>query len=760
MSNRKQQTLFYRHLHHFITALILLGLIKTVSLFFVYQHYLEKENHDFQMQQTDLLLERLDKKQKIVHAVAIAFAHSSTIRQALVYEEREPIIRELSNLREDYAQWTGFENYAFHVITPDARSLVRSYDIHSFGQDLSDHPFIQYMLKTQRPSIGVARGGANSLFRMLAIQPIFDLHNHHDLIGYIGVSQGLKTVVSEFAQDGILYAIFYPDPVNKIQDQAVYVVEPTDYFSDPKLRQLSFSQAELNIDHLGQKDGICYHAIPIKDSEGKIIAYHLLAKANDAFIVQAWQETLTTAWMLLGIFTLIVGFGSLQLWLIRQTISKPMQQMTHTIEDILLTEQYNRVVRIERRDEIGEMSELFNQLLYKTDHLIFSLQYQQQAIDKTLIVSRANTYGTIIGVNDNFCDISGYTRAELLGKPHSIVRHPDNPNSIFADMWSTIKQNKIWTGNIRNRRKDGSSYHVLSYIIPVLDKEGRLIEYMSIREDITTQVELQASLETALQVAEAEKLQAQQANKAKSEFIASMSHELRTPLNAIIGFAQVLEQAQLNPKQHKQICNIHKSGQHLLNLINDILDFAKLENAGIHLSLIPVNLQQLLMEVMALSESHAQQKHIAIDCQETPDHYYLLADPLRLTQVLLNLVSNAIKYNKPNGEVSLTWTSLSEAEKSYLSLSVRDTGVGIPQQQQVHLFEPFNRLGHEGSDIEGTGIGLSITKDLVEKMNGSISFTSEEGKGTEFTVTFEQLTDTQVIENYLEKTCVIEPSSL
>ncbi len=225
--------------------------------------------------------------------------------------------------------------------------------------------------------------------------------------------------------------------------------------------------------------------------------------------------------------------------------------------------------------------------------------------------------------------------------------------------------------------------------------------------------------------------EAMSANKAKSEFLSSMSHELRTPLNAIIGFSQLMKMDFEESAEHfESLVEIESAGQHLLHLINDVLDLSKIEAGAITLSIDSVCVDDLMQECHALSLPLSKRFGITLkfDCDSGLLAY---VDPIRLKQILLNLVSNAIKYNSKNGSVHV---SAARSGKDEVSISVSDTGPGIKQEDQQHLFEPFNRIGAENSEIEGTGIGLMITRQLAEMMGGDIRLQSEFGSGSTFVV--------------------------
>ncbi|MBZ9559956.1 MULTISPECIES: GAF domain-containing protein [unclassified Modicisalibacter] len=233
---------------------------------------------------------------------------------------------------------------------------------------------------------------------------------------------------------------------------------------------------------------------------------------------------------------------------------------------------------------------------------------------------------------------------------------------------------------------------------------------------------------------------AESASRAKSEFLSAMSHELRTPLNAILGFAQLLASGRRDPlsaRQQRQIAQIRSSGEHLLTLINDILDLARIEAGHMTLSLEPVCLAAVCREAMETLEPLARDADIALQAPALQGPTLVRADATRLKQVLLNLLSNAIKYNRPQGRVALAI----EVHADTVRLSVEDTGSGVDAERLDELFEPFNRLGAESSAIEGTGIGLALTRQLVERMHGRIGVNSEPGRGSRFWFELERAID-------------------
>ena len=224
---------------------------------------------------------------------------------------------------------------------------------------------------------------------------------------------------------------------------------------------------------------------------------------------------------------------------------------------------------------------------------------------------------------------------------------------------------------------------------------------------------------------------ADKANRAKTDFLSSMSHELRTPLNAILGFAQLMESGvpPPTPLQKRSLDQILKAGWYLLELINEILDLALIESGKVMLSREPVSLIEVMLECRTMIEPQAQQRGITMTFPQFDVPYFVTADRTRIKQVLINLLFNAIKHNKPDGKVAVEYTVQSPDS---IRICVRDTGAGLSAEQIALLFQPFNRLGRETGSEEGTGIGLVVTKRLVELMNGTIGVESTVGVGSLF----------------------------
>jgi len=287
-------------------------------------------------------------------------------------------------------------------------------------------------------------------------------------------------------------------------------------------------------------------------------------------------------------------------------------------------------------------------------------------------------------------------------------------------------------------RKDGSRFPAVVSVTALRDAKGEILGYLLIGTDNTARKLAEAArarLYEALQDKNAElesaRAVAEKANLAKSNFLSSMSHELRTPLNAILGFAQLLETGAPAPTA-TQIIRLHqiiKAGWYLLDLINEILDLAVIESGKLSLSLEPLSLSDVLLECRAMIEPQAQQRGINISFDKVDPTWFAHADHTRVKQALINLLSNAIKYNRDHGMVEVRCAAISPER---VRISIRDSGAGLPPEKLAQLFQPFNRLGQETGAEEGTGIGLVVTKQLIELMGGSIGVESTVGVGSEF----------------------------
>jgi PAS domain S-box-containing protein len=342
-------------------------------------------------------------------------------------------------------------------------------------------------------------------------------------------------------------------------------------------------------------------------------------------------------------------------------------------------------------------------------------------------VAFVDPLGTLVQANRGLAAMLDEPEGALHGRRIVDMTHPDDRDAVLRDHRAMLTgQRDLARLQGRLLRRDGSAVDVRVIASAMRDGAGRLTHMIALVEDITEHLRLEAS-ERALQQAEA-------ASRAKSEFVSRMSHELRTPLNAMIGFAQLLgldREPALAPHQRDWTQQIQRAGWHLLELINETLDLARIESGAVRLETEAVELAPLIAACQSLIATPAAERGVALVVQCDPAVPAVMADPTRLKQVLTNLLSNAVKYNRAGGSVRLTTAPAAEGG---VAIAVRDTGLGMTREQLAALIQPYNRLGREGSGIEGTGIGLVISRRLTELMGGTLEVDSVAGEGSVFTV--------------------------
>jgi len=334
----------------------------------------------------------------------------------------------------------------------------------------------------------------------------------------------------------------------------------------------------------------------------------------------------------------------------------------------------------------------------------------------------------MLEVNPALCRMLGYDEGEILGRTPLHFVDAENAE-VFKLQMAKINVTDHRSYDIVLTKKDGNKVPTHFEASTIRDANGKSHAAFAFIMDISERVQTQNELQQA-------KEEADRANQAKSEFLSSMSHELRTPLNGILGFAQLLEydpSIPLYASQKDKTDQIIKSGNHLLELIDQVLELAKIEAGKISVSLENLSICDVFDECVPLIEGMSEKRNITLvtECSTHPN-IMVRADQTRLKQVMLNLMSNAVKYNHDAGSISLS-SKITGDDK--IRVAITDTGLGIPEDVQDKLFLPFERLGREASDIEGTGIGLTITRELVHLMGGEIGFESEVGKGSTFWIT-------------------------
>ncbi len=518
------------------------------------------------------------------------------------------------------------------------------------------------------------------------------MEDYNDLYGTKGHITGLILLRPENEPDSweeIALNQFIEEGVKEVSEFASIDGQPFLRFMRPMVMKKGCEKCH---GHLGFREG---------DIRGGVSVSVPLKKFNDRQNIQNRVLYLShsSVWL---IGMLLIGFGSTKL--------------QNSVNEILRAEkevrELNRGLEIHVADRTEELNEQ-KERLHKT---------VENAADGIIVIT-AN--GTIDTFNSSAQRIFGYEASEVIGQNVSMLM-PKN----LAEKHDSFVEGYLQTGNgsvvdnsreVEAVRKNGEIFPLNLAVSKIRTKEKLL--FTAICRDLTE------SKKTANDLMEA-KSDAERANRAKSEFLSSMSHELRTPLNSIIGFAQLVGLSKdLDEKQKGNIEQISEAGNHLLVLINDILDLSRIESEVFALETEALDLRPIVEECLSFVEDTAAKHKIRIyddiTFKDIPD---VSADPVRLKQVLMNLLSNAIKYNVDGGQISLK----SEETPGFIKLSITDTGPGIANHQLDELFEPFNRLGKESSAIEGTGIGLSITRKLMKMMDGQIGVESTLGKGSTF----------------------------
>ncbi|MEO8836663.1 MAG: ATP-binding protein, partial [Caldimonas sp.] len=351
--------------------------------------------------------------------------------------------------------------------------------------------------------------------------------------------------------------------------------------------------------------------------------------------------------------------------------------------------------------------------------------------------------GRVIQANPRYCELTGYGEGELAALAPAALTHPDD---LAQDEALTAQ---LVTGAIpmyrRHKRclnRDGAVVWVRSTVSLLRDGSNAPWRIVGVVEDITEHLRLEEA-ERAREAAEA-------SNRAKSDFLSRMSHELRTPLNAMLGFAQLLEidrRHPLTPAQRPWVGQIQQAGWHLLEMINDVLDLSRIESGNLRLETTTLELDEIVQATTALVAGDAARRGIRISTELAPGSSGVLGDATRVKQILTNLLSNAVKYNVDNGRVHVA-SRLASPE--LVEISVTDTGMGMTPPQMEELFRPFNRLGREHTALQGTGIGLVISRRLAELMGGSIRVKSVPGEGSSFILKLPKAVDPDTVRSNLD----------
>ena len=350
------------------------------------------------------------------------------------------------------------------------------------------------------------------------------------------------------------------------------------------------------------------------------------------------------------------------------------------------------------------------------------------ALDEAAIVAITDRAGQILYCNQKFAEVSGYSCAELVGRNHRLVNSGHHPREFFQALYRTIASGAVWRGTIQNRKKNGELYWVDTTIVPNLGADGRPETYTAIRFDVSDHVRALKALEVAQD-------EARRAAQVRDRFFANISHEVRTPLNAVLGLASALAHTALTERQAQMLALITGAGDSLRRVLDDMLDLSKMQAGQFRLAPAPFDLREEIAAVVDMRAATAEQGDVALSVvfSDAADGL-VMGDGVRVTQIVSNLVSNAVKFT-PAGRVEVRVDLYSGSAGERLMIEVQDTGIGFDPETAARLFHPFVQADDTISrEFGGTGLGLSICRSLAELMGGEITAESTPGKGSLFTV--------------------------
>lgn len=360
------------------------------------------------------------------------------------------------------------------------------------------------------------------------------------------------------------------------------------------------------------------------------------------------------------------------------------------------------------------------------------LRVAAQTFESSEAIFISNSVGEILRTNQAFTRITGYDSIDVIGKNPRILSSGQHPASYYKTMWHALVEQGEWSGEIYNKRKNGEIYPEYLNISSVKNSANKITHYIAHFMDISEQKQNEAILRKARRDADA-------SNEAKSHFLASMSHEIRTPMNAVLGILDLLKDSTLTAKQSELIATARDSGELLLTIINDILDFTKMDIDKKPLELCSFDLHLLLDNCSALLKPLADKKSLQLSIQKSSQlPQFVKGDPDRIRQILINLINNAIKFTDKGYVRVVVFVDSTDNDTLVLRFQVSDSGIGIHPDNQTMLFNEFTMVDQTHSrKYEGTGLGLAICKRLIALMKGNIQINSELGKGSVFEFTIE-----------------------
>ncbi|MGF1689900.1 ATP-binding protein [Photobacterium kagoshimensis] len=399
-------------------------------------------------------------------------------------------------------------------------------------------------------------------------------------------------------------------------------------------------------------------------------------------------------------------------------------------------------IKVTGNDEVTRVSIAFNEMsrsLVQAQKKLAEKHQQQIALTEKVtelaqvaehardVIIITDVDGKITWVNPAFENLTGYTLSEVVGQsPGCLLQGDSSDLDTVHEMSRKVAQKEAVRVEILNYTKSGESYWVELDISPVTDSAGEIVRFIAVERDITQRRQVEEQLEIALK-------EAKRATRAKSEFLANMSHEIRTPMNAIMGFTELLLEKAMHPEQREQLELVHRSAGNLVAIINDILDYSKIEAGKLSLTCEPFDLQEELGSTLELCSYQAEEKKLPLVMNIMPEiNTKVIGDKGRVNQILLNLIGNALKFTE-SGCVTVTIDAESNDETTQFHICVEDTGIGIPAERLPFIMEKFEQVDNSATRMyEGTGLGLAICKRLIQLYEGELKVESEEGKGSRF----------------------------
>lgn len=405
---------------------------------------------------------------------------------------------------------------------------------------------------------------------------------------------------------------------------------------------------------------------------------------------------------------------------------KSFKLLAQQAMDLMEAKKKNRKLGWELETIIEKQHKLHSERLKQKESEINALL---QAISLSSGVVQFSPKGFILQANEIFAGYMGYHLESLVGKHHSKLLFKEDLSK-NKEFWKNLNSGEFKSGQMKRKHKSGKEVWILATYNPILDEKGEVLKVIKIAQEITKSIESRKQLQRA-------KERADQLNIQKDQFIANVSHEIRTPIHAILGFTQLLLESETDTVKLEQLNAVKSAGDNLLFVVNDILDLSKIESGLFQIESLDFNLHQSIQEVSSFLQLKADQKNLdfGIDLdQDVP--VWVKGDKNRLAQILINLIGNAIKFTE-SGSVQLKVECFNKTEQeTVIRFRVIDSGIGIPMEKLAVIFDRFSQGDEKISrKFGGTGLGLNISKSLVEKMNGTIEVSSKEGRGTEFLFT-------------------------